>query len=85
MTTRKIASGLTEAGRRALAQFLAENLNDKTLAHLLSAWENDVIFDTRDYTAGHIEIRGMHTDTGNPITRTFDGDEVEFEDIEIEE
>lgn len=85
MTTRKVASRLTEQGRRELAHLLADNLNDTTLMHLLAAWENDVSFDINDYTAGHIEIRGMHTNTGNPITRTFEGDEIEFEEVEVEE
>lgn len=84
MTTRKVASALTEQGRRELAHFLAHNLNDKTLIRLLAAWENDVTFDIMDCQAGYIEVRGMYTNTGDPITRTFEGDEIEFEDVEIE-
>lgn len=82
---RQIATSLSEAGRRALAEFLAENLNDKALRTLVSAWEPDITFDINDGLAGHLEIGGYYSDTGNPTTRVFDGDEVVLEDVEVEE
>ena len=85
MKTRKVATRLSEQGRRTLAEFLANNLSDKALTHMLSAWECDVTFDIRDNQAGHLEIGQHYSCTGNPAVKIFDGDEVEFEDVEVEE
>jgi hypothetical protein len=35
-----------------------------------------------DNLAGHLEVSGMHTATGNPAVRIFDGDDVILEDVE---
>lgn len=83
--TRQIATGLSEAGRRALAEFLATHLSDKALAHMVAAYEADITFDINNSLAGHLEVSGMHTATGNPAVRIFDGDEVVLEDVEVEE
>lgn len=86
MTTRKVAKQLSNEGRRRLAVFLAENLNDRALHHLISAWEQDVTFDLNDCTEGYIEIAGYQAKNGNPATLDFQGeDELIFEDIEDEE
>lgn len=82
MTTRKIASALSEQGRIALAQFLAENLSDKALRGLLSAWEQDVTFDINDNQAGYLEIGQHYSRTKNPVVKTFYDDDVVFEEIE---
>ena len=82
MATKTVATGLTEQGRRALLHFIADNVSDSTLGHLLSGWESDVTFESDN--EGHIEIRGAHTSTRNPVTRRFSGDEVELEDMEAD-
>ena len=82
---RQIATGLSEAGRRALAEFLAAHLSDKALAHLVAAYEADITFDINDSLAGHLEVSGMHTYDGRPAVRIFDGAEVVLEDVEVEE
>lgn len=84
-TARQIATGLSASGRRALAEFLAAHLSDKALAHMVAAYEADITFDINDNLAGHLEVSGMHTATGNPAVRIFDGDEVVLEDVEVEE
>ena len=84
MKTRKVATKLSEQGRRALAEFLANNLSDRNLLYLFSEWECDVTFDINDNQAGHLEIGQHHSRTRNPVVRVFDGDEVEFEDVEVE-
>lgn len=61
--------GLTETGRRALAHVLADNLSDSVLVYLVVGWEAKV-----DET-GCIEIQGRYTNTGNPVTHQFTGDE----------
>lgn len=81
----RTATGLSESGRRALAEFLATRLSDKALAHMVAAYEADIIFDINDSSAGHLEVSGMHTYDGNPAVRVFDGDEVVLEDVEVEE
>lgn len=80
----KIATQLSETGRRALAEFLTENLNDKALRGLFSAWEDDVSFDINDGTGGHLEIGSYYSKTGNPVVRFFGDDEVILEDIEVD-
>lgn len=82
--TRQIATGLSESGRRALAEFLATHLSDKALAHMVAAYEADITFDINDSLAGHLEVSGMHTATGNAAVRIFDGDDVILEDVEVE-
>jgi hypothetical protein len=61
--------GLTETGRRELAHMLADNLSDSVLVYLILGWEAKVD------DAGHIEIDGRYTKTGNPVTRQFSGEE----------
>lgn len=85
MTTTKIATRLTEEGRRELAEFLVATLSDKALADFLGPWEDDVTFDGLDGKSGMIEVRGMYTATGNPATRFFSGDAVEMEDVEVDD
>lgn len=85
MTQRKVAKELSEEGRRALAHFLADNLRDKTLRSLISAWEDDVTFDINDCQEGYIEVGMFHSKTGNPVTTNFCDDEVIFEDVEEDE
>lgn len=85
MKTRKVATNLSEQGRRALAEFLANNLSDKSLTHLLSIWERNVTFDINDNQAGYLEIGQHYSRTQKPVIRIFNGYEVEFEDVEVEE
>lgn len=82
---RQIATGLAASGRRALAEFLAANLSDKALAHMVAAYEADITYGVHDSLAGHLEVSGMYTDDGNPAVRIFDADEVVLEDVEVEE
>ena len=81
----KIATGLTEEGRRALLHFLADNLSDNNVAHIVAPWVNDVSFDINDYTEGLLELSQLSTRYRNPVTIVFSGDEVELEDVEEEE
>lgn len=80
--TKTVAKGLTEQGRRALLHFITDNVKDSTLIHLLAGWESDVTFETDN--VGHIEIRQFYTNSHNPATRQFSGDEVELEEIEVD-
>jgi hypothetical protein len=82
---RQIATGLSESGRRALAEFLAAHLSDLALSHLIAAYEADITFDINDSLAGHLEVSGMHTCDGNPAVRIFDGADVILEDVEVED
>ena len=81
----KIATGLTEEGRRALLHFLADNLGDKTLAHLVAPWVDDITFDINGGTEGHFELWRFTTKSGNLVVKIFSGDEVELEYVEEEE
>ena len=81
----KIATGLTEEGRRALLHFLADNLGDKTLTHLVAPWVDDITFDISEGTEGHLELSRLATKSGNPVVKIFSGDEVELEYVEEEE
>lgn len=81
----KIATQLSEEGRRVLAHALADHLSNKALTHLISAWESDVSFDVNDSQGGYMEIRAMHTKTGNPVVITFSDEEVILEDAPGEE
>lgn len=84
-TTIKVARSLSTAGRRQLAKFLTANLNDKSLAVLLSAWESDIQFNVHEDCTGDIEISGFYTASGNPFSYRFSGDEVEVIEEEIED
>ena len=46
----KIATGLTEEGRRTLLHFLADNLSDGALTHLVAPWLDDTTFDISETT-----------------------------------
>lgn len=80
-----VATGLSAKGRQVLAKLLANNLNDKCLKALLSAWENDIQFNIHELCTGDLEIAGFYSDTGNPFTYRFSGDEVETVIEEIDE
>lgn len=78
----KIATQLTEEGRRELAHFLADNLSDKNLVHLIGLWESDITFDINGGTEGYLELSGFSTRTGNPAVNIFFGGAVVLEDYE---
>lgn len=88
MTTKEsvtVGIGLTAKGRQTLAKLLANNLNDKCLKALLSAWEADIQFNVHELCTGDLEIGGFYSDTGNPFTYRFSGEEVETQVEEIDE
>ncbi len=78
-----VAKGLTEEGRRTLLRFIADNVKDATLVHLLAGWESDVTFEADN--TGHVEIGSHYSKTRSPVTLSFSGDEVELEEIEDDE
>ncbi len=86
MNTITKAVGLSEAGRRALAKHLAENLKDKYLKIWLAGWEDEVSFDSGfGNEVGHLELRGFDTASGNPVVLSFEDDEVVMEEVELDD
>ena len=78
----KVARDLTEEGARALLHFMADNLREDSIRFIIGPWMEDMSFNG---TEGHIEISSYYANRGRPVTRTFSGDEVELEDIEVED
>lgn len=82
MTVQKHAQDLTEEGARALLRFMADNLKEESIRFIIGPWMEDMSFQG---TEGDFELNSFYSKTGRPVTRTFSGDEVELEDVEIEE
>jgi len=80
----KIATELSHEGRISLAEFLIKNFSEKMLKEFLSLWEYDVRFDD-NCQEGFLELKGQYTRTKNPTTIHFSGDELIFEEVEVDE
>ena len=75
----KIFTGLNVKGQAAMREFLLANLKDKTFIGRQSHFEAEVDFDRNP---GAYELEGRLTITGNPVTTTFEDDEMTTEEVE---
>ena len=80
-----IATGLSAKGRRALAQFLADNISDDALKALVAEFERDIVFGRNGNLRGDLEIEARYSVTKRPETTWFEGDEIVTEEVEDED
>ena len=83
--TIKIATELSEIGKRQLLKVLSEELKPEYLNTILEGWLSDVRYAEHDSREAKIEIGGFYTKSGNPRVETFRGDEVVLTEEEIDE
>lgn len=85
---------VNEAGMREIAEFLGEN--HKHAVHsgeganywtdsMLRAWAADAEFQAGEGNPAMIEVRGMHSVSGTPVTFTVSDAGLDAQEVEIEE
>lgn len=85
MTTVTSATKLTIKGKRKLLELIAEHANQRCLDFQLSGWLTDLHYNAHGEGTASIEIGGYYTESGNPVTYDFSGDEVEIEEVEMDD
>lgn len=80
----KSVEGLNEEGKRELLRFLAENVNNRALDYLISAWVGDLSWNNAPDLL-RLEVDSFHSKTGNPQVIDFTQEFLDIVEIEDED